>query len=136
MIFIESLDFVGMWWFLQQDQTRPGTPRNNSEKSSSCTRTTATGSINMFEGAATLSAAAHQMAVVSKLQSCSPAQAAAAPKLMKVAKLVESYLAEVARDKKLPVTKFQALAEALPEFMRISDDGLYRAIDTYLKVRS
>jgi hypothetical protein len=129
MIFIESLDFVGMWWFLQQDQTRPGTPRNNSEKSSSCTRTT-TGSVNMFEGAA-----AHQMAVVSKLQSCSPAQAAAAPKLMKVAKLVESYLAEVARDKKLPVTKFQALAEALPEFMRISDDGLYRAIDTYLKVR-
>ncbi|CAK9216830.1 unnamed protein product [Sphagnum troendelagicum] len=60
-------------------------------------------------------------------------QAAAAPKLMKVAKLVESYLAEVARDKKLPVSKFQALAEALPEFMRISDDGLYRAIDTYLK---
>ncbi len=135
MIFIESLDFVGTWWLLQHDQTRPGTPRNNSEKSTSCARTT-TGSVNMFEGAAALSAAAHQMAVVSKLQSCSPAQAAAAPKLMKVAKLVESYLAEVARDKKLPLSKFQALAEALPEFMRISDDGLYRAIDTYLKVRS
>lgn len=53
---------------------------------------------------------------------------------MKVAKLMDSYLSEVARDSKLPLSKFQALAEALPEFSRITDDGLYRAIDTYLKV--
>ncbi|CAK9878280.1 unnamed protein product [Sphagnum jensenii] len=52
---------------------------------------------------------------------------------MKVAKLIDSYLAEVARDGQLPCVKFQALAEALPEFSRVTDDGLYRAIDTYLK---
>ncbi len=55
---------------------------------------------------------------------------------MKVAKLIDSYLAEVARDGQLPCAKFQALAEALPEFSRVTDDGLYRAIDTYLKVNS
>lgn len=53
---------------------------------------------------------------------------------LKVAKLLDSYLAEVARDSKLPLRKFQALAEVLPEYSRLSDDGLYRAIDTYLKV--
>ena len=53
---------------------------------------------------------------------------------MKVAKLMDSYLAEIARDPNLTFSKFQALAEALPEFSRITDDGLYRAIDTFLKV--
>ncbi|XP_024367868.1 root phototropism protein 3 [Physcomitrium patens] len=52
---------------------------------------------------------------------------------IKVAKLIDSYLAELARDSNLTFSKFQALAEALPEFSRITDDGLYRAIDTYLK---
>ncbi|KAG0617083.1 hypothetical protein M758_5G162100 [Ceratodon purpureus] len=52
---------------------------------------------------------------------------------MKVAKLIDSYLAEIARDPNLAFSKFQALAEALPEFSRITDDGLYRAIDTFLK---
>lgn len=52
---------------------------------------------------------------------------------MKVAKLMDSYLAEIARDSNLTFAKFQALAEALPEFSRITDDGLYRAIDTFLK---
>lgn len=52
---------------------------------------------------------------------------------MKVAKLMDSYLAEIARDPNLSFSKFQALAEALPEFSRITDDGLYRAIDTFLK---
>ena len=33
----------------------------------------------------------------------------------------------------LSPSKFQVLAEALPETARISDDGLYRAIDSYLK---
>lgn len=55
---------------------------------------------------------------------------------IKVAKLIDSYLAELARDSNLTFSKFQALAEALPEFSRITDDGLYRAIDTYLKVCS
>ncbi|CAK9233395.1 unnamed protein product [Sphagnum troendelagicum] len=52
---------------------------------------------------------------------------------MKVAKLIDSYLAEVARDSQLLCAKFQALAEALPDFSRVTDDGLYRAIDIYLK---
>ncbi|KAI5080927.1 hypothetical protein GOP47_0004110 [Adiantum capillus-veneris] len=52
---------------------------------------------------------------------------------IKVAKLIDSYLAEVARDANLSVAKFQALAEELPEYARTCDDGLYRAIDTYLK---
>ncbi|KAG6767326.1 hypothetical protein POTOM_028525 [Populus tomentosa] len=50
-----------------------------------------------------------------------------------VSKLLENYLAEVAKDPNLSITKFQVLAEALPERARTCDDGLYRAIDTYLK---
>ncbi|WVZ25027.1 hypothetical protein V8G54_003571 [Vigna mungo] len=51
----------------------------------------------------------------------------------RVARLVDSYLTEVSRDRNLSLTKFQVLAEALPESARTSDDGLYRAIDSYLK---
>lgn len=53
---------------------------------------------------------------------------------MRVARLVDSYLTEVSRDRNLSMTKFQVLAEALPESARTCDDGLYRAIDSYLKV--
>lgn len=53
---------------------------------------------------------------------------------MRVARLVDSYLTEVSRDRNLSLTKFQVLAEALPETARTCDDGLYRAIDSYLKV--
>lgn len=52
----------------------------------------------------------------------------------KVAKLFDAYLVEVARDPNLSLARFQSLASALPEFSRASDDGLYRAVDTYLKV--
>lgn len=51
-----------------------------------------------------------------------------------VSKLLDNYLAEIARDPNLSITKFQALAESLPENARSCDDGLYRAIDIYLKV--
>ncbi|KAJ9538075.1 hypothetical protein OSB04_030808 [Centaurea solstitialis] len=51
----------------------------------------------------------------------------------KVARLVDSYLNEVSKDKNLSLTKFQVLAEALPESARSCDDGIYRAIDSYLK---
>eukprot|EP00262_Sarcandra_glabra_P020882 TRINITY_DN8510_c0_g1_i1.p1 TRINITY_DN8510_c0_g1~~TRINITY_DN8510_c0_g1_i1.p1 ORF type:complete len:366 (+),score=46.36 TRINITY_DN8510_c0_g1_i1:44-1099(+) len=54
---------------------------------------------------------------------------------MAVGKLIDNYLAEIARDPNLSVAKFQVLAEALPENARTCDDGLYRAIDTYLKVK-
>ncbi|KAK6150419.1 hypothetical protein DH2020_015351 [Rehmannia glutinosa] len=50
-----------------------------------------------------------------------------------ISKLLDNYLAEIARDPQLPVTKFLFLAQSLPENARTSDDGLYRAIDTYLK---
>ncbi|CAH9141462.1 unnamed protein product [Cuscuta epithymum] len=50
-----------------------------------------------------------------------------------VAKLIDGYLAEVAPDVNLKLPKFQSLAAAVPEYARPLDDGLYRAIDIYLK---
>ncbi|XP_059456836.1 coleoptile phototropism protein 1 [Corylus avellana] len=52
---------------------------------------------------------------------------------IKVAKLVDSYLAEAAVDSNLSLPDFVALAGALPGHARATEDGLYRAIDTYLK---
>ncbi|KAG2243144.1 hypothetical protein Bca52824_095007 [Brassica carinata] len=54
--------------------------------------------------------------------------------MTKVAKLIDGYLAEVAPDVNLKLPKFQALAASVPEYARLLDDGLYRAIDIYLKV--
>ncbi|KAL6634594.1 hypothetical protein ACP70R_027265 [Stipagrostis hirtigluma subsp. patula] len=51
----------------------------------------------------------------------------------RVARLLDSYLSEVSRDRNLSLTKFQVLAESLPESARSCDDGLYRAVDSYLK---
>lgn len=51
-----------------------------------------------------------------------------------VAKLIDGYLAEVAPDVNLKLPKFMSLTEAVPEYARPLDDGLYRAIDIYLKV--
>lgn len=53
---------------------------------------------------------------------------------LKVAKLLDRYLAEVARDANMPLAKFIQLAESVPDFARPIHDGLYRAIDMYLKV--
>ncbi|XP_008775449.2 BTB/POZ domain-containing protein At5g03250-like [Phoenix dactylifera] len=50
-----------------------------------------------------------------------------------VAKLVDGYLAEVAPDVNLKLPKFQSLAAVIPDYARPLDDGIYRAIDTYLK---
>lgn len=52
---------------------------------------------------------------------------------LKVAKLIDGYLAEVARDPNLTLAKFIQLAESIPDFTRPFHDGLYRAIDMYLK---
>ncbi|KAF8410273.1 hypothetical protein HHK36_002798 [Tetracentron sinense] len=52
---------------------------------------------------------------------------------MRVARLVDSYLTEVSKDRNLSLTKFQVIAEALPESARTCDDGLYRAVYSYLK---
>lgn len=53
----------------------------------------------------------------------------------KVAKLIDSYLAEVASDVNLKPEKVRTLAVALPESSRPFHDGLYRALDIYFKVR-
>ncbi|MED6172367.1 hypothetical protein PIB30_049447 [Stylosanthes scabra] len=53
--------------------------------------------------------------------------------MMKVANLVDSYLAEVAPDSNVKMQKFQALAAVIPDYARTLDDALYRAIDIYLK---
>ncbi|XP_030543839.1 BTB/POZ domain-containing protein At3g08570 [Rhodamnia argentea] len=53
--------------------------------------------------------------------------------LLKVGSLIESYLAEVAPDPYLSLQKFSAMIEILPDYSRVIDDGLYRAIDVYLK---
>ncbi|KAM0012796.1 putative BTB/POZ domain, NPH3 domain, NPH3/RPT2-like family protein [Helianthus debilis subsp. tardiflorus] len=55
-----------------------------------------------------------------------------ASKLM-VAKLVDSYLAEIAKDPNLPISMFTDLAEKVSGFSRPAHDGIYRAIDMYLK---
>lgn len=52
---------------------------------------------------------------------------------MTVAKLVDGYLVEVARDPNLPLSKFVDLSELVSGFSRPTHDGLYRAIDMYLK---
>ncbi|GLT70143.1 hypothetical protein SLA2020_422400 [Shorea laevis] len=50
-----------------------------------------------------------------------------------VANLVDSYLAEVAPDVNLKLPKFQSLAAVVPDYARPLDDGIYCAIDLYLK---
>ncbi|EOX98451.1 Phototropic-responsive NPH3 family protein isoform 1 [Theobroma cacao] len=55
-----------------------------------------------------------------------------ASKLM-VAKLIDAYLAEIAKDPNLPLSKFVNLAEMVSCISRPAHDGLYRAIDMYLK---
>ncbi|KAK9726523.1 hypothetical protein RND81_05G221200 [Saponaria officinalis] len=59
----------------------------------------------------------------------SPSQGA----LSKVSKLVDSYLTEIAPDANLKLNKFLCVAESLPAHARTVHDGLYRAIDLYLK---
>ncbi|CAN6847676.1 unnamed protein product [Brassica oleracea] len=55
--------------------------------------------------------------------------------ITKVASLIDGYLAEVASDENLKLSKFQALGALVPEDVRPMDDGIYRAIDIYIKMR-
>ncbi|XP_050205699.1 BTB/POZ domain-containing protein At5g66560 [Mercurialis annua] len=55
------------------------------------------------------------------------------PSLMLVGKLIDGYLAEIASDANLKPDRFCNLAVSLPEQARLFDDGLYRAVDVYLK---
>lgn len=54
--------------------------------------------------------------------------------LRKVAKLVDSYIAEVASDVNLKPSKIRSLAEGIPGSSRPLHDGLYRGLDIYFKV--
>ncbi|XVF37380.1 hypothetical protein REPUB_Repub20aG0003000 [Reevesia pubescens] len=53
--------------------------------------------------------------------------------LLKVGQLIDIYLAEIAPDPYLSLQKFIAMIEILPDYAQVNDDGLYRAIDIYLK---
>ncbi|KAG8647891.1 hypothetical protein MANES_09G122200v8 [Manihot esculenta] len=56
--------------------------------------------------------------------------------LLKVGRLIDAYLAEIAPDPYLSLQKFIAMIEILPDYARVIDDGLYRAIDIYLKAHA
>ncbi|BFG35825.1 hypothetical protein CerSpe_220990 [Prunus speciosa] len=51
----------------------------------------------------------------------------------RVGKLMENYLAEIATDRNVSVSKFIGIAELVPEQSRATEDGMYRAVDIYLK---
>ncbi|KFK38267.1 hypothetical protein AALP_AA3G091600 [Arabis alpina] len=53
--------------------------------------------------------------------------------LLKVGMIMDAYLAEIAPDPYLNLHRFIAIIETLPDYARIIDDGIYRAIDMYLK---
>ncbi|KAJ0911384.1 putative SKP1/BTB/POZ domain superfamily, NPH3 domain, NPH3/RPT2-like family protein [Helianthus annuus] len=53
--------------------------------------------------------------------------------MIRVSKLVDGYLQEIARDVNVPLSKFIALIEAVPRLARLKHDDLYGAIDIYLK---
>ncbi|KAI5081130.1 hypothetical protein GOP47_0004313 [Adiantum capillus-veneris] len=56
--------------------------------------------------------------------------------MLKVGKLLDAYLTEVASDANLSLSKFMDLAELLPDYARPVEDGLYKAIDIFLKAHS
>ncbi|CAN8251430.1 unnamed protein product [Cochlearia groenlandica] len=51
----------------------------------------------------------------------------------RIGKLMENYLAEVASDRNVSLQRFMDLAELIPEQTRVTEDGMYRAVDIYLK---
>jgi hypothetical protein len=63
-----------------------------------------------------------------------PGREAGRRAMVAVGRLVDTYLGEIATDANLKPDKFCDLAWALPDSARVYDDGLYRAVDIYLKV--
>lgn len=53
--------------------------------------------------------------------------------MQRVARTVDSYLAEIATYAELSISKFNGIANLVPKGARRMDDDLYRAIDIYLK---
>ncbi|CAD6255576.1 unnamed protein product [Miscanthus lutarioriparius] len=62
-----------------------------------------------------------------------PGREASRRAMLAVGRLVDAYLGEIATDAYLKPDKFCDLAWALPDGARVYDDGLYRAVDIYLK---
>lgn len=54
--------------------------------------------------------------------------------IVNIGKLLDCYLAEIAHDPNLSLSSFVDLSQSVPGFARPNHDGLYRAIDIYLKV--
>ncbi|KAL1353319.1 hypothetical protein HN51_017277 [Arachis hypogaea] len=53
--------------------------------------------------------------------------------LLNVGKLVDGYIREISHDPNLSLASFIALLQSIPKSARPNHDGLYRAIDIYLK---
>ncbi|XP_027335867.1 root phototropism protein 2 isoform X2 [Abrus precatorius] len=53
--------------------------------------------------------------------------------MLRVAKIVDAYLAEIAGYGELSISKFNGIAILIPKNARKVDDDLYRAVDVYLK---
>ncbi|KAJ1293436.1 hypothetical protein BS78_01G068300 [Paspalum vaginatum] len=66
-------------------------------------------------------------------QAETPGREATRRAMLAVGRLVDAYLGEIATDANLKPDKFCDLAWALPDGARVYDDGLYRAVDIYLK---
>ncbi|XP_052148836.1 BTB/POZ domain-containing protein At5g66560-like [Oryza glaberrima] len=62
-----------------------------------------------------------------------PGREASRRAMLAVGRLMDAYLGEIAADANLKPDKFCDLAWALPDGARVYDDGLYRAVDIYLK---
>lgn len=54
----------------------------------------------------------------------------------KVVRIFDEYLQTIALDSEFPIGRFIGLVECLPDIARNDHDGLYHAIDTYLKEHS
>ncbi|KAL5558230.1 hypothetical protein UlMin_034441 [Ulmus minor] len=53
--------------------------------------------------------------------------------LLNVGRVIDGYLAEIARDPNLTISSFVYLSNSIPDTARPIHDGLYKAIDMYLK---
>ncbi|KAD3067757.1 hypothetical protein E3N88_35637 [Mikania micrantha] len=58
------------------------------------------------------------------------------PAMARVAKTVDAYLREIARECELSVSQFNGIANLVPKSVREVDDCLYSAIDIYLQVNA
>lgn len=71
--------------------------------------------------------------IVFELQGSRRSSSASHSSKLKVAKLVDDYLQEIAHDDDLSLSKFLSIAEAIPEYARLYHDDLYKSVDIYLK---